>query len=79
MLINRSSVLLAEPSVLNVFLGHISKMIGSKDSTVYELYNVKTRNTGCPPITVNVSIADTVIKLEVDTGASATLITRKVL
>ena len=41
-------------------IGHISKMckfnkkIGSKDSTVYELYNMKTRNTGCPPITVNV-------------------------
>ena len=39
---------------------------------------MKTRNTGYPPITVNVSIADTVIKMEVDTGASATLITMKI-
>ena len=36
---------------------------------------MKTRNTGCPPITLNVSIADTVIKMEVDPGASATLLT----
>ena len=43
-----------------------NKKIGSKDSTVYELYNVTTRNTGCSPITVNVSISDTVIKTEVD-------------
>ena len=67
-------------------IGHISKMcksnkkIGSKDSTVYDLNNMKTRNTGCPPITVNVSIADTVIKMEVDTGASAiTLITMQTM
>ena len=56
-----------------------NKKIGSKDSTVYELYNMKTRNTGCPPITVNVLIADTVIKMEVDTGASATLIIMKTM
>ena len=36
---------------------------------------MKTRNTVYPPITVNVSIADNVIKMEVDTGTSATLIT----
>ena len=56
-----------------------NKKIGSKDSTVYDLYNMKTRNTGCPPITVNVSIAETVIKMEVDTGASATLITMQTM
>ena len=56
-----------------------NKNIGYKDSTVYDLYNTKTRNTGCPPITVNVSIADTVIKMEVDTGASATLINMKTM
>ena len=56
-----------------------NKKIGSKDSTVYELYNMKTRNTECPPVTVNVSIANTVIKIDVDTGASATLITMKTM
>ena len=56
-----------------------NKKIGSKDSTVYDLYTMKTRNIGCPPITVNVSIADTVFKMEVDTGASATLITMKTM
>ena len=56
-----------------------NKKIGSKDSTVYELYNMKTRNTGCPPIIANVSIANTVIRMEVDTGASATLITMKTI
>ena len=40
---------------------------------------MKTRNTGCPHITVNVSFVDTVIKMEVDTGASAPLITMKTM
>ena len=84
--INSNSVPLKEPSVLNVKkIGNISKMcksnkhIASKDSTVYDLYNMKNRNTRCPPITVNVSIADNLIKMEVDTGASATLITMKTM
>ena len=67
------------PSVLNVKIGHISKVctsnkkIRSKDPTVYELYNVKTCNIVCVHIIVNVSIGDTVISMDVDTGASATL------
>ena len=40
---------------------------------------MKIRNTGCPLITVNVSNEDTVIKMEVDPGASATLITMKTM
>ena len=66
-------------------IGHISKMcktnkkIGSKHSTVYELYHMKTRNAGYPPIPVNVLIEDTVIKMEIDIGASATLITMKTI
>ena len=56
-----------------------TRRLDPKTLTVYELYNVETRNTVCPHISVNGSIADTVIKMEVDTGASATLITMKTI
>ena len=49
-----------------------------KACTVYELYNMNTKSSH-PPITVNISIDETEVNMEVDTGASATLITKSTM
>ena len=49
-----------------------------KKATVYELYNMNTKSSH-PPITVNISIDETEVNMEVDTGASATLITKSTM
>ena len=60
--------------------GHISKACRSKKSasdqkpTVYELYNISDRKSEPPAIKLDVMMNNTKIIVEVDTGASATLI-----
>ena len=60
--------------------GHISKACRSKKSasdqkpTVYELYNMSDRKCEPPAIKLDVMMNNTKIIIEVDTGASATLI-----
>ena len=60
--------------------GHISKACHSHKSqtkpTIYELYNMSDRKCEPPAIKLDVMMNNTKIIIEVDTGASATLINK---
>ena len=49
------------------------------EPTVYELFQTRRNKPHTPPITVNLCMNDKLVEMEVDTGASASLISEKTL
>ena len=48
------------------------------NSIIYELHNVQFSSSAFPSVTVNLGIANAKIKMEVDSGASRTIMTEEI-